>query len=107
MPNIRWIIGLSSGSSAAGVDAALVEMQGVGLEMRVRPVQTIHQPYGRDLQEMILNAGGAESCKVKQIALLHRLLGEAFAAAARQVVDRASFSLAKIQCIGCQGHSLC
>ncbi|MBV9123727.1 MAG: anhydro-N-acetylmuramic acid kinase, partial [Planctomycetes bacterium] len=36
----------------------------------------------------------------------HRLLGETFAAAARQVADRASFSLHKVQCLGCPGHTL-
>ena len=37
---------------------------------------------------------------------LHRLLGETFAAAARAVVDRASVSLQKVQCIGCPGHTV-
>ena len=32
----RWVIGLTSGSSGDGVDAALVELQGVGLELRSR-----------------------------------------------------------------------
>jgi anhydro-N-acetylmuramic acid kinase len=40
------------------------------------------------------------------MALLHRLLGETFAAAARQVADRASFSLHRVQCIGCPGHTV-
>jgi anhydro-N-acetylmuramic acid kinase len=39
-------------------------------------------------------------------ALLHRLLGETFAAAARQVADRASFSLQRVHCLGCPGHTL-
>src|SRR5207249_6346100 len=39
-------------------------------------------------------------------SLLHRLLGETFAAASRQVADRASFSLQRAQCIGCPGHTV-
>src|SRR5439155_4326413 len=35
---------------------------------------------------------------------LHRLLGETFAAAARQAADRASMSLRRVQCLGCPGH---
>jgi anhydro-N-acetylmuramic acid kinase len=42
----------------------------------------------------------------RQTSLLHRLLGETFAAAARQVADRASFSLQRVQCIGCPGHTV-
>ena len=32
----RWIIGLASGSSADEVDAALLEVEGVGLDLRPR-----------------------------------------------------------------------
>ncbi len=102
----RWIIGLASGSSADGVDAALLEVEGVGLEMRVRLAQSLHQSYGPELQEMILRAASPGNCETKQVSLLHRLLGETFAAAARQVADRASLSLQKVQCIACPGHTL-
>ena len=47
----RWFIGLASGSSADGVDAALFETEGVGLELRARLLLALHQPYARDLRE--------------------------------------------------------
>jgi anhydro-N-acetylmuramic acid kinase len=102
----RWIIGLASGSSADSVDAALFEADGIGLELQVRPLQTLQQAYPRDLREMILRLGAPGSCHLKQVTQLHRLLGESFASAARQVADRASFSLQKVQCIGCPGHTV-
>jgi anhydro-N-acetylmuramic acid kinase len=102
----RYLIGLSSGSSADGVDAALMESEGVGVDLRPKLVCHLHQPYGPDLQEQLLGTAGSGSCPPKQIALLHRLLGETFAAAARQVADRASLSLQKVQCIGCPGHTI-
>jgi 1,6-anhydro-N-acetylmuramate kinase len=40
----RWFIGLASGSSADGVDAALIETESVGLDLRVRLVHALHQP---------------------------------------------------------------
>ena len=49
----RWIIGLASGASADEVDAALLEVEGVGLDMRPRLVGSLHQPYGADLKDMI------------------------------------------------------
>jgi anhydro-N-acetylmuramic acid kinase len=102
----RWLIGLASGSSADGADAALLEAQGVGLDVRVRLLQALHQPYGKELRDLILRVVGTGPCDVRQVALLHRLLGETFAAAARQVADRASFSLQRVQCLGCPGHTV-
>jgi anhydro-N-acetylmuramic acid kinase len=101
----RWLIGLASGSSADGVDAALLEADGTGLDLKVRLLQALHQPYGHDLREMILRGSGPGPCETRQFGLLHRLLGETFAAAARQVADRASFSLQRVQCLGCPGHT--
>jgi anhydro-N-acetylmuramic acid kinase len=107
MTESRWMIGLASGSSADGVDAVLVEVEGVGLGLQARLAHAIHQPYPTELREMILRvATGNEGSETRQVALLHRLLGETFAAATRQVADRASFSLQRVQCIGCPGHTV-
>jgi anhydro-N-acetylmuramic acid kinase len=86
------------------VDAALLEADGVGLDLRLRLAHALHQPYPRDLRDLIVRfaAGGG----ARPACLLHRVLGEAFAAAARQVADQASFSLQKAQCIGCPGHTV-
>jgi anhydro-N-acetylmuramic acid kinase len=102
----RWLIGLASGSSVDGVDAALIEIEGVGLELRAGLMHALHYPYPRDLRELILRTGAPGAAAVKQASLVHRLLGETFAAAARQVADQASFSLQKVQCIGCPGHTV-
>ncbi len=45
----RWIIGLASGASADEVDAALLEVEGAGLDMRPRLAGSLHQPYGAEL----------------------------------------------------------
>jgi anhydro-N-acetylmuramic acid kinase len=102
----RWIIGLASGSSADGVDAALLEVTGWGLEMQVRLARALQQPYGPELQALIQQVSVAQACETRQVGLLHRLLGETFAAAARSIADQASLSLHKVQCIGCPGHTV-
>ncbi len=102
----RWIIGLASGSSADGVDAALLEIEGVGLELRARVVQSLCQPHSNDLRELVRKASSPATIETRQLGLVHRLLGETFAAAARQVADRAGVALKKIQCVGCSGHTI-
>jgi anhydro-N-acetylmuramic acid kinase len=104
--NSRWIIGLASGSSADGVDAVLLEMEGAGLDVRMRPTQALHRPYPRDLRDLILRVAAQGPADVRHVSLLHRLLGETFAAAVRQVADQASLSLQHVQCIGCPGHTV-
>ena len=101
-----WIIGLASGSSVDGVDAALMELEGVGLNLRVRQVQGLHQPYGQELHALIHRVSSSAPCETRQVSLLHRLLGETFAAAARTAADHASLSLQRVQCIGCPGHTV-
>src|SRR5262245_10619581 len=102
----RWIIGLAAGSGGDGVDAALVETTGAGLDLRVRVLHALHQPHPRELRELILRVAGGAEGETRQVSLLHRLMGETLAAASRQVADRASFSLQKAQCIGCPGHTV-
>jgi anhydro-N-acetylmuramic acid kinase len=101
----RWLIGLTSGSSAAGADAALVEVRGVGLNLRATPVRALHQPYSPELRDLVRKACGPSPVEVRHVALAHRLLGETFAAAAQAVADRSSLSLSQVQCVGLAGHT--
>ncbi len=105
MPQRRFI-GLSSGSSSAGVDAALVETEGIGLDLRPRLIHFVHQPYARDLREMLWCSGGPIALTSRQLALLHRVLGESFASAARLVAEQAKVPLSKVLCAGFSGHTL-
>jgi anhydro-N-acetylmuramic acid kinase len=102
----RWIIGLASGSGADSVDAALLEVAGVGLELEVQPLQTYRLAYPRDLRSMVLQISAKNATDLRQISLLHRLLGETFATAACQVAQRASLGLQKVHCLGCSGQAL-
>ncbi len=102
----RWIIGLASGSSAAAVEAALLQIESAGLELQVKPLHALNLPIPRDLRELLRRVGSVKAVEVKQVSLVHRLLGETFAAAALQVADRASFPLYRVQCLGCPGHTV-
>jgi len=102
----RWFIGLSSGSSLSGVDAALVRVEGTGLDMQPRLQHFLHQAYPRDVGELLRAASGAAPTPVRTVALLHRLLGELFAGSVRRVAEEAKFDLRHALCIGSSGHTL-
>ena len=100
----RWILGLASGSTADGVDAALVEAAGVGLDLHFQVRHALHQPYPRDLRDLLLKLGAGQATLARRLSLAHRLLGEAFAAAARQLTREATCDLQQVQCAGLGGH---
>lgn len=102
----RWIIGLASGCSADGVDAALLQLDGVGLDVRVKQHLGLHQPFSPELRDHVRRLDDSAPCEVRQLGHLHRLLGETFAAAARAVADSTSLPLTKVQAIGCSGHTV-
>ena len=102
----RWFIGLSTGSSLNGVDAALVKVEGIGMDLHLSLVHFRHQPYSRDLRELMLRTSAPQPLHVRQVATLHRALGENFAAAVRLAAEQARFPLERILCLGFPGHTL-
>lgn len=74
-------VGLMSGTSLDGVDAALVEIlpRGEGYEVTLRKFFT--QPFERDLRDALLAALPPNAGDISALAHLHRSLGRAYAAA--------------------------
>lgn len=98
------VIGLMSGTSADGVDAALVEIQGRGIDLSVRQLAFVELPYPPKLQRRILDA--ATNGTVAEICHLNVLLGEWFAKAALKVVESAGLTTKDVQAIGSHGQTL-
>jgi anhydro-N-acetylmuramic acid kinase len=97
------VIGLSSGTSMDGIDAALLEIdekQHDGL--RLRAFHTF--PYDDELAEALRAA--AATARPSRLALLDVVVGEAFARAAMDLLDRAEVEASDIQCIGSHGQTI-
>jgi anhydro-N-acetylmuramic acid kinase len=102
---MRWVIGIASGAGGDDVDAALLELEGCGLGLRARIVHSLHEPLPEDVRRLTRKIARSAS-EPRELSLAHRLLGESFAAAARRTADWAGFSLQKVQCLGCSGHTI-
>ena len=98
-------IGLMSGTSADGVDAALVRIL-PGARAQVETLGFHAAPYPRDLRERLLRAGGEAGALTDEICSLHREVGEAFASAAFEVVSRSGARLEEIDFIGSHGQTV-
>src|SRR5262249_61505636 len=59
----RRIVGLISGTSADGIDAALVEVEGAGETTAVRLVEFASRPYDAALRARVLAAKDAEAAE--------------------------------------------
>ena len=105
-PAVQRVIGLISGTSADGVDAALVEIQGHGLASQVCVLAHATYPYDADLRSQILAASYPESSSVDLICHLNFALGECFAAAAIATARMAGVPLDQIHLIGSHGQTI-
>jgi anhydro-N-acetylmuramic acid kinase len=98
----RRIVGLISGTSADGVDAALVEVEGAGEDLRVRLLTFASQPYSPPLRARVVAAGEAS---VAALLDLHYELGEVFAEAAGALVEGARRLGLAVHLIGSHGQT--
>jgi len=98
------VVGLMSGTSGDGVDAALVEIDRRKTGLHVRMIAFHPLPYPRTLQQRILSA--SVSGTVSDICHLNALLGEWFANAALGVIRAAQLHPQDVHLIGSHGQTV-
>ncbi len=99
------LIGLMSGTSLDGVDAALVDVEGTGPDdLRIRVLHAVTVPYTderRQLSHDAIVAGSAEA-----LCTLHAELGEWLAEAALAVCAGADVDIRTVDAIGSHGQTV-
>jgi anhydro-N-acetylmuramic acid kinase len=100
------IVGLISGTSADGIDAALCEISGAPPQFDVRIVHALTQPYPAALRARVLAAFNPQTSAVDEICQLNFDLGEAFAGAALAVTAAAGADHAAVDLIGSHGQTV-
>lgn len=97
-------VGLMSGTSGDGVDAALVDIRGTGQALTVKQLAFASIAYPPDLQQRIL-AVSTEGT-VAEVCHLNAVLGEWFAKAALRVITQAGLNPNKVELIGSHGQTI-
>lgn len=100
------VIGLMSGTSLDGVDAALVEIDGDYPNLRVVPGPWMTYPYPGCLRPRILEVSHAGSGDVTRICRLNFEIGEILSEAALSLSRDAGFSLAEVDLISSHGQTI-
>ncbi len=101
----RLIVGIMSGTSADGVDAALVHVRGSGEQLVWRLLRHETLVYSTKVRDLILNCseGGTDTAA---LCRLNVLLGELFARAAAHVVTQAGITMQTVDLIGSHGQTV-
>jgi anhydro-N-acetylmuramic acid kinase len=98
----RLIVGLMSGTSADGVDAALCEVSGAGEQTQVKLLAFINRPFPRVLRERIFALGEADTSELSELDVL---IGECFGEATRAVCSQAGVALSSVHLVASHGQT--
>lgn len=99
----RVVVGLMSGTSADGVDAACVRLTGSGPATRVRTLATRAVPYPDAVRAAVL---ALETSSVAELARWNAEVGRWFARAALEVVEAAGLRPDEVDLIGSHGQTV-
>jgi len=97
------VAGVMSGTSADGINVALVEISGVGFDAPFELLAHHAYPYPQPVRRAVLAAMNAQRASVADLARLNFLLGELYAAA---VGATAKKSGREVELVGCHGQTL-
>jgi len=105
-PGKRLAVGLMSGTSMDGIDAALVELRGPAQQPCLRLLACVSNPYPQAVRERLLHVATGEPTTAGAISQLNFLLGELFAEAALRACRRAGISPGRLAVIGSHGQTI-
>jgi anhydro-N-acetylmuramic acid kinase len=95
-------IGIMSGTSLDGIDAALVDLS----QASPRLVSSHYQPYAEPLKEALLTLHQVSPNELHQAQLIANQLAREYAAATLSLLEKAGISAAQVQAIGCHGQTV-
>ena len=90
-PGDRLIAGAMSGTSADGVDVALVNVSGRGPSLSAKLLRHFHQPYPPDLRQAIFRIREAGSVELSALGRVGRELSLIYAKAVNEALATTGF----------------
>ncbi|MGO9211201.1 MAG: anhydro-N-acetylmuramic acid kinase [Terriglobales bacterium] len=97
------VAGVMSGTSADGINVALVEISGAGFDTRFKLLAHREYPYPRPVRRAVLAAMNAGRASVADLARLNFLLGELYAAAVLATQKKVGVN---VELVGCHGQTI-
>ena len=101
----RLVIGFMSGTSADGVDAALVRITGFGTQTRAEQLGFRFVPFSDEVRAEILRLAGGGPASAADFCRMNFLLGELFCEAGETLCAQTGTKLSDIDLIGSHGQT--
>lgn len=103
---VRRVVGMMSGTSVDGIDAALIEIGGPDTEPSVKLLAFDNSPFPPRVREKIFELFDAKKATVEKLGYMNFLLGELYAQAALKVIAQAGLKPGDIDVIGSHGQTV-
>lgn len=103
----RFVMGLMSGTSADGVDAALVQISGYGPSLRHELLHFEIHEYPPYVRREIMDLSNGETCSPTRLTELDARLGYEFGLAAEKCMQAVRMPKEKLDLIASHGQTIC
>lgn len=102
-----FVVGLMSGTSLDGVDAAVVDITEEDGRIKMDLAGLVSMPYSKVFVERLRQVLPPNDGTVADLARLHYYLGEQYAVAVKQAMEVTGFLPEQVGLIGCHGQTVC
>src|SRR5438105_9953028 len=98
------VAGVMSGTSADGIDVAVVRVTGKDEQIKFKLLAHSHSPYPVAVRETLLTMMNARSARVADISRMNFLLAELYGDAVKAATRKAR--IGKSDLVGCHGQTI-
>ncbi|MCY3740007.1 MAG: anhydro-N-acetylmuramic acid kinase [Candidatus Poribacteria bacterium] len=102
----KLVIGLMSGTSVDGIDAAIVEITGHGLGTEVDLIAFETFPFPSGVPQRILSLSQPDTGRVDDICEMNFYIGHLFAEAVKHILQKSGMRASDIDLIGSHGQTI-
>lgn len=94
-----------SGTSVDGIDVALVDIEGAGLDLKLEVVAFHEVPFPSGVRDEVLSVSDAVVA-TSRVSQLHHLLGRLFGSAVVEACERSGIRASKVGLVGSHGQTI-
>ena len=104
--DVKYVVGIMSGTSLDGVDVALVEIKNNWIDTRLNLIGFIEYSFPDGVKSIILRNSQKETSNVEDISQLNFLIPQIYFKAIEELCNQINFNIDEIDLIGTHGQTI-